>query len=135
MTVQLLNPEGLPQSDVYFQVGVATGSRTAYIAGQVARDGDGKPVAPGDLAGQVEQAYRNVATALAAVGGSFEDVAKMTVYVVDWTPDKFAAFGEGAYRAAAAIGADLVKPITLIGVAALGEPDLLVEVEAIAVLP
>jgi enamine deaminase RidA (YjgF/YER057c/UK114 family) len=38
-------------------------------------------------------------------------------------------------RAAVALGLDPLKPITLIGVAALGEPDLLVEVEAIAVLP
>jgi enamine deaminase RidA (YjgF/YER057c/UK114 family) len=37
-------------------------------------------------------------------------------------------------RAAAAVGVDPVRPITLIGVAALGEPDLLVEVEAVAVL-
>ncbi len=87
------------------------------------------------LAGQVEQAYRNVATALAGVGGSFADVAKLTVYVVDWTPDRMAGIGEGIARAAAAIGADLVKPVTLIGVAALAEPDLLVEVEAVAVLP
>lgn len=134
MTVQLLNPEGLPQPEVYRQVAVATGSRTVYIAGQVARDGDGNPVAPGDLAGQVEQAYRNIATALAAVGGSFDDVAKLTAYVVDWSPDRMAALGEGVYRVADALGADLAKPITLIGVAALAEPDLLVEVEAVAVL-
>jgi hypothetical protein len=54
--------------------------------------------------------------------------------VVDWSPDKLAALGEGAVRAAGRLGIDLVKPITLLGVAALGEPDLLVEVEAIAVL-
>lgn len=126
---------GLPQPEVYRQVAVATGSRTVYVAGQVARDGDGNPVAPGDLAGQVEQAYRNIATALAAVGGSFDDVAKLTAYVVDWSPDRMAAL-EGVYRVAEALGADLAKPITLIGVAALAEPDLLVEVEveAVAVL-
>jgi hypothetical protein len=37
-------------------------------------------------------------------------------------------------RAAARLGVDLVKPVTLVGVAALGEPDLLVEVDAVAVL-
>jgi len=133
--VQLFNPDGLPKPDVYRQVAVATGSRTVYVAGQVARDADGTPVAPGDLAGQVEQAYRNVATALAAVGGSFDDVVKLTVYVVDWTPERMAALGEGVFRVVEALGVDLAKPITLIGVAALAEPDLLVEVEAVAVLP
>ena len=46
-----------------------------------------------------------------------------------------AALGEGVGRAAARLGVDPVRPITLIGVAALGEPDLLVEVDATAVLP
>ena len=134
MTVEVLNPDGLTKPEVYRQVAIATGSRLVFIAGQVARDADGAPVGPGDLAAQVEQAFRNVSTAIAAVGGSFADVAKLTVYVVDWTPDKMAALGEGVGRAAASAGVDPLKPITLIGVAALGEPDLLVEVEATAVL-
>jgi hypothetical protein len=54
--------------------------------------------------------------------------------VVDWTGDKMAALGEGVGREAAALGIDPVKVITLVGVAALGEPDLLIEVEGIAVL-
>lgn len=135
MPVQVLNPPGLPQPEVYRQVGVAIGSRTIYVAGQVARDADGAPVAPGDLAGQTDKAFRNVATALAGVGGSFDDVAKLTVYVIDWSPEKMADIGEGVGRAAAVLGADPVKPVTLVGVAALAEPDLLIEVEAVAVLP
>jgi enamine deaminase RidA (YjgF/YER057c/UK114 family) len=134
VTVELLNPEGLPQPDVYRQVAVATGTRLVFIAGQVARDADGAPVGGGDLAAQVEQAFRNVTTAVAAVGGTFADIAKLTIYVVDWTPDKMAALGEGVGRVVSALGIDPVRPITLIGVAALAEPDLLVEVEGIAVL-
>lgn len=42
--------------------------------------------------------------------------------------------GEGVARAAAKLGVDPVKPITLLGIAALAEPDLMVEVEAIAML-
>jgi enamine deaminase RidA (YjgF/YER057c/UK114 family) len=135
MTIELLNPEGLPKPDMYRQVAVATGSTTVYLAGQVARTADGARVGEGDLAAQVEQAYLNVATALGAVGGSFDDVAKLTVYVVDWTQDKLAALGEGAVRAGQRLGVDILKPVTLIGVAALGEPDLLVEVDATAVMP
>ena len=134
MTIELLNPEGLPKPDVYRQMSIATGSRTVFLAGQVARDADGRPVGPGDLAAQVEQAYLNVATALAAVGGTFDDVAKLTVYAVDWSMDKLPQLGEGVARAAAKLGVDPVKPVTLIGVVALGEPDLLIEVEATAVL-
>ncbi|RBY90716.1 RidA family protein [Blastococcus sp. TF02A-26] len=133
MSIELINPAGLPVPDVYAQVAVARGSRTVYLAGQVARTADGEPVGAGDLAAQTEQAFLNVATALAGAGASFADVAKLTVYVVDWDPSKFAAFGEGAGRAAARLGIDPVKPVTLIGVSALGEPDLLVEIDAVAV--
>lgn len=134
MTVELLNPPGLPQPEFYRQVAVATGSRTVYLAGQVARTADGEPVGAGDLAAQVEQAYVNVGTAMKAVGGSFDDVAKITLYVVDWSADKLPQLGAGAARAAERLGVDPTKPVTLISVAALGEPDLLVEVDAVAVL-
>lgn len=134
MPVELIHPESLPRSEVYAQVSVATGNRTVYLAGQVARTATGEAVGVGDLAAQVERAYLNVAAALAAVGGSFADIAKVTVYVVDWTPDKMAALSAGFVRACEALGQHLVAPITLIGVAALGEPDLLVEVDATAVL-
>lgn len=134
MVIELLNPEGLPKPEPYRQVAVASGSRTVFLAGQVARTATGERVGEGDLAAQVEQAYMNVATALSAVGGSFNDVAKLTLYIVDWSGDKMAALGEGVGRAAARLRVDPVKPITLIPVVALGEPDLLVEVDAIAVL-
>ncbi len=134
MSVTLINPEGLPKPEVYRQMSIATGSRLVFLAGQVARDADGRPVGEGDLAAQVEQCYLNIATALAEVGGSFDDVAKLTVYVVDWKPELMPLLGEGVGRAAEKLGIDPVKPITLLGVAALGEPDLLVEVEATAML-
>ena len=134
MPVEVLNPEGLPKPDMYRQVAIATGTKLVFIAGQVARDVNGDPVGIGDLAAQTEQAFRNVATAVEAAGGSFADIAQLTVYVADWSPEKMAALGEGAGRAAAVADVDPLKPITLIGVAALGEPDLLIEIEAIAVV-
>ncbi|GAA4888712.1 RidA family protein [Streptomyces coeruleoprunus] len=134
MTVTLINPDGLPKPEVYRQLSIATGSKLVFLAGQVARDADGRPVGEGDLAAQVEQCYLNIGTALAEIGGSFDDVAKLTIYVVDWSPEKMPLLGEGVGRAAAELGIDPVKPITLLGVAALGEPDLLVEVEATAVI-
>jgi enamine deaminase RidA (YjgF/YER057c/UK114 family) len=135
MPIELLNPEGLPQPDVYRQVAVATGSRIVFLSGQVARTADGTPVGAGDFAAQVEQALRNVVTGVKGAGGTFADVAKLTIYVVDWKPEKMAALGEGIARASAALGIDPLKAVTLLGVASLGEPDLLVEIEAVAVLP
>ena len=62
MLAQTLNPPGLPAPDFYSQVAVATGTRTVYLAGQVARAADGSPVGAGDLEAQVEQAFLMVAT-------------------------------------------------------------------------
>ncbi|MFD7501365.1 RidA family protein [Streptomyces sp. NPDC059850] len=134
MAITLLNPSGLPSIDVYRQVSIASGSKLVFIAGQVAWDAEGVTVGEGDLAAQVEQCYVNVATALAGAGGSFDDVAKLTVYVVDWTPDKMPVLLEGISRATAKLGVTATPPASLLGVAALDVPDHLVEIEATAVL-
>ncbi|MGW9213690.1 RidA family protein [Embleya sp. NPDC055664] len=134
MAITLTDPAGLPEIDVYRQVSVGTGSKLVFLAGQVAWDADGVTVGEGDLAAQVEQCYRNVATALAGVGATFDDVAKLTVHVVDWTPDKMSRLLDGIARAAAALGVTPAAPATLLGVAALDIPAHLVEVEAIAIL-
>ncbi|MDF0372215.1 MULTISPECIES: RidA family protein [Streptomyces] len=134
MAITLTNPTGLPEIDVYRQVSVATGSKLVFVAGQVAWDADGVTIGEGDLAAQVEQCYVNVATALAGVGASFADVAKLNVHVVGWTPDKMPLLLEGISRASARLGTTPVPPATLLGVAALDVPEHLVEVEATAVL-
>ncbi|MGA5301202.1 RidA family protein [Nucisporomicrobium flavum] len=134
MTITLVNPDGLPTIDVYRQVSVATGSKLVFVAGQVAWDADGKTVGEGDLAAQVEQCYLNVGTALAGVGASFQDVAKLNVHVAGWTPDQMPALLDGIARAAARLGTTVTPPATLLGVAALDVPEHLVEVEATAVI-
>ncbi|MEV4459724.1 RidA family protein [Microbispora sp. NPDC049633] len=134
MALTLLNPAGLPEIDAYRQVSVATGSKLVFVAGQVAWDADGVTIGEGDLAAQVERCYLNVATALAGAGASFADVAKLTVYVVDWTPAKMPLLLDGIARAAAKLGSAPVPPATLVGVAALDVPEHLVEVEATAVV-
>ncbi|MEU5805923.1 RidA family protein [Streptomyces sp. NPDC047718] len=134
MAITLIDPSGLPQVDAYRQVSVASGSKLVSIAGQVAWDADGTTVGAGDLAAQVEQCYLNVGTALAAAGASFADLAKLTVYVVDWTPDKMPRLMDGIGRAAARLGVAPVPPATLLGVAALDVPEHLVEIEAMAVV-
>jgi enamine deaminase RidA (YjgF/YER057c/UK114 family) len=134
MAITLVNPPGLPTTDVYHQVSVATGSRTVFFAGQVAVDAAGEKVGVGDLAAQVERAYLNVGVALAEVGATFADVAKLTVYVVDWTLDKMPAFLDGVARATAQLGVTPAAPGSMIGVAVLFDPDFLVELEVTAVL-
>ncbi|GAA0463823.1 enamine deaminase RidA [Actinoplanes capillaceus] len=134
MAINLMNPSGLPKIDAYRQVSIATGSKLVFIAGQVAWDAKGTTVGEGDLAAQVEQCYLNIGTALSEAGACFGDVAKLTVYVVDWTPGKMTPLLEGISRASAKLGITPVPPATLLGVAALDVPGHLVEIEATAIL-
>ena len=134
MAITLVNPEALPKVDFFRQVAIGSGSKLVFMAGQVAWDADGTLVGEGDLAAQVEQCYLNVAAAVAEAGGTFDDVAKLTTYIVDWSLDKMPMLQEGRARALKKIGVTVFAPGTLIGVAALFTPDLLVEIEAIAVI-
>ena len=135
MPVTLINPDGIPKTDAlrYRQVAIATGTRQVHIAGQVAYDANGQLVAPGDLAGQVAQAYRNVAIALAAAGATFSDVVRLTIYVVDWKHELMPAFLAGIEQVSKELRI-VPAPASLIGVSVLFEPGVLVEIEATAVV-
>ncbi|WP_378735070.1 Rid family hydrolase [Nocardia brasiliensis] len=135
MAVQLLTPEGMFTPVPYHHVSISTGTRHVHVAGQIARDAEGNPVAPGDLAGQIAQALRNTARGLAGAGATFADVVRLRFFVTHWTPDKYHDFIAGIARVTAEL--DLpqpLPPLSAIGVDYLFEPDVLVEVEAYAVL-
>ncbi|MBA4026376.1 MAG: hypothetical protein C0482_28880 [Gordonia sp.] len=135
MPVSYSTPDGMTQPTPYHHLAVGTGSRHVHVSGQIARLADGSPVAPGDLAGQVAQALRNTATGLAGAGATFSDVLRLTFYVTHWSPDKIGEFMAGVERVADDIGLALpMPPAPLIGVDYLFEPDVLVEVEATAIL-
>jgi enamine deaminase RidA (YjgF/YER057c/UK114 family) len=134
MPINLVNPDGMPANELYHHVAIASGSKLVFIAGQVASGADGAVVGVDDLAAQVEQCYLKGARARPGAGATFANVAKLTVYLVDWTPEKMGQFVEGRERAMTALGIDHAPPLTGIGVAALAEPELLVEIEATAVL-
>lgn len=135
MTVKHFTPAGLPQPTPYHHVAVGTGTTQVHVSGQVARLADGTPVAPGDLAGQVAQALRNTALGLNGAGASFADVLRLTFYVTQWSPEKISDLMAGVEAVAEEIGLPLpMPPASLIGVDYLFEPDVLVEVEATALL-
>ncbi|GAA3397985.1 RidA family protein [Streptomyces roseoviridis] len=133
MAVEPIDPPGLPKPYGWRQLAVGTGSRVVFLSGQTPRTADGEPVGTGDLAAQTEQVYLNIATGLEAAGATFDDVLRLTMYVVDWSLDKWEAITAGAERAAAKLGADVIRPTTLVGVATLAEPDFLIEIEATAI--
>ncbi|MFV2143982.1 MULTISPECIES: RidA family protein [Isoptericola] len=135
MTVQHFTPEGMLQPTPYHHVAVGTGTTHVHVSGQVSRQADGTPVAPGDLAGQVARSLQNTGLGLTAAGASFADVLRLTFYVTGWTPEKIGDLMAGIEAVAEEIGLPLpMPPASLIGVDYLFEPDVLVEVEATALL-
>lgn len=135
MSVRRFTPECMMQPTPYQHVAVGRGTRHVHVAGQISRLADGTPVAAADLAGQVAQALRNTAVGLAGGGASFDDVLRLKFYVVHWTLDKAEAFMAGIERVAEEVGLPIpMPPTSVIGVDALFEPDVLVEIEATAVL-
>lgn len=130
MTLELINPEGLPTPQSYTHVIAATGSRLVFVAGQLSEDAQGDLVGSGDLAAQAQQAFANVGKALAAAGATPEQVAKITIYVVGHRPEYLPAISE----ARIAVFGDHRPTDVLVGVETLFEPGYLIEVEAIAVV-
>jgi enamine deaminase RidA (YjgF/YER057c/UK114 family) len=134
MSVEKLNIPTLPEPQGFTHIGIATGTRLVFLAGQVSQNSEGELVGPGDLAAQMEQALMNVAAGLEAAGASFDDVAKTTLYVVDWDASKIDQLITGFGRAAARIGGASVAPTTLVPVPRLFEEGYLVEVDVTAVI-
>jgi enamine deaminase RidA (YjgF/YER057c/UK114 family) len=135
MTVELSTPEGLFQPVPYHHVSVSTGTRYVHVAGQIARDEHANKIATGDLAGQIAQALRNTARGLAGAGASFSDVVRLRFFVTDWEPEKYIEFMAGIESVVEELGIPQpLPPLSAIGVDYLFEPDVLVEVEAEAVL-
>ena len=130
MTVERINPDGLPVPASYTHIAIASGTRLVFIAGQVAEDADDNLVGAGDFAAQARQAFANLRLCLDAAGATPKQVARITIYVVDHRPEYLADIS--AARAAALDGH---KPAdTILGVQTLAEPGRMIEVEAIAVL-
>lgn len=135
MTVQLLTPEGMFQPVPYHHVAIGTGTRHVHVAGQIARDAEANNVATGDLSGQVAHVLRNTARGLAGAGASFSDVVRLRFFVTQWSPEKADDFFAGIERVVDELGIPRpLPPLSLIGIDYLFEPDVLVEVEAYAVL-
>jgi enamine deaminase RidA (YjgF/YER057c/UK114 family) len=135
MPVEKLNIPTLPEPQGFMHVGIASGSRIVFLAGQVAQNSEGELVGAGDLAAQMEQAMLNVAAGLDAAGATFDDVAKVTMYVVDWDESRMEQLVTGFSRAAERIGNASVSPTTLVPVPRLFEQGYLVELDVTAVLP
>jgi reactive intermediate/imine deaminase len=127
--IQYLNPPALSAPTGYTHVVQVQGGRTIYIAGQVALDKSGNIVAKGDFAAQATQVFENLKSALAAGGATFDNLVKVTTFLVDMSQiqtlrsirDKY--YGKNAPAS------------TLVQITKLANENLMIEIEAIAVVP
>ena len=110
---------------------IATGSKILFLSGQTGQVADGSIAGP-DFKSQASQSMTNIKTALAANGAGLADVAKIVFYIVDWNMEKLGPLMESAIEV---FGEEFpVTATTLIGVAALFEPEHLIEIDVTAVL-
>jgi len=104
-------------------------SRVLFCAGQTSVDENGAPQHPGDMGAQVALALDNLEAVLREGGMGLANVVRLNIYTTD--VDAFFATYEGAAARMAAAG--VAPPGTLLGVARLAFPELMVELEATAV--
>jgi enamine deaminase RidA (YjgF/YER057c/UK114 family) len=124
-----INPPELTKPTGYTHVVQAIGGRTVYVSGQIAFDKDGKVTGGGDFRTQAIHVFENLKSALAAAGATYQHVVKVTTFVTDM---KFAP----VLREVRANYFGKNPPAgTLVQVAGLIVPELMIEVEAIAVVP
>lgn len=125
-----INPFGTKPPG-YTHVVVTGPGKTIYISGQVPMNGAGEIVGKGDLKAQVTQVYENLSVALKAAGATFDDVVKMNTYVVNYKPADVTVIREVRSKY---LSKENLPASTLVGVQALFHPDVMIEIEAIAVI-
>jgi len=129
--IRHINPAGVNTSPAYTQVVTAKPGTIIWISGQVAQDSKGGVVGKGDLKAQLNRAWENVRLTLAGSGATFQDVVKVTTYVVNYKPSMRNDIREARQRF---MGTDEPPAATLVGVQSLASDDWLVEIEVTAVI-
>jgi len=127
--VKRTNPPPLSKPTGYTHVVEVTGpAKTVYIAGQIAFDKEGKVIGAGDMKAQAEQVFKNLQAALDAAGAKFSDVVKMNTYITDMGKAPVVREVRARYFG------ETTPASTLVQVAALARPELMLEIEVIAVV-
>ncbi len=124
--IERSNPPGLSDPRSRYSHVVRVGN-LVFIAGQTGTDADGNVVGS-DMTAQAQRAYDNLKTAVESVGGKVSNIVKTTTYMMDRELTQYS----GPVRKA--LFGSTLPTSALVIVAGLGRPELLIEIEAIAVL-
>ncbi len=126
--VRHVNPTTLPTPTGYTHVVEASEGRTLYVSGQIAVDKSGAVVGKGDLRAQTQQVFENLKSALAASGATLDHVVKITVFMTDVSELQTFRDVRDSYFTREPPASSLVQ------VAGLVRPELMIEIEAVAVV-
>jgi enamine deaminase RidA (YjgF/YER057c/UK114 family) len=129
MSAQLVRSARLYPGAPYACAAKTNQPELIFTAGACPLDAQGEVIAPGDARAQMRQALGNLRTALEESGAGIGDVLKTTVYVASGDRADLVA----AWTEVADFFGEHDAPSTLLGVAVLGYPGQLVEIEAVAV--
>lgn len=131
MEKKIINPWEWQKELGFVQANSISGmQRVIFCAGQVSVDSEGRPLYPGDMEAQLNQALNNLETVLKKAGAELADVVRLNYYTTD-----IPAFRKIEPKLAGQLEEKGCKPVsTLLGVAALYHPDIVVEIEATAVV-
>lgn len=131
MITDRLDPTGLATIPGAVNLTIATGTRIIHISGQTGVDAEGKVVGTTHL-DQSKRALQNLQVAIEAAGATPADIAKLMIYVVDYDQ---AALEAIVIAAIEVFGENYpITASTLVGVATLWQPDILIEIDAVAVV-
>ena len=133
MSKNYINPNSLFQSlpHGFSQIVVATGKKMVFVSGQTAWDERKNIVGRDSVLEQARQAFRNLEKAMEAAGGTLKDIVALRIYVVDYQAESGTAVGTVLREV---FSSENPPASTWIGVAALADPEFLIEIEATAVL-
>jgi len=126
---RFINPETMHRPTGYSHVAEVTAGRPVYIAGQIALDVTGALVGPGDIRAQARQVFENLRSALEAVGAGFDQVVKLNYYLVDASQLPVVREVRDEY-----VNPQRLPASTAVEIRRLVREDLLIEVEAVAVI-
>lgn len=116
------------QARAYSQAVITAGGRTVWLAGQVGGVGGSGSSLAGDFDSQVREVFARLGQTLAEAGGALGDMVTMTVFITD------ARYGDRFTQLRKEIFGDNFPASALITVAGLARPEILVEVQGVAVI-
>jgi reactive intermediate/imine deaminase len=129
MAKRVLKPASVQAKGSYSPGWEVSNGRVIYVAGQVPWDSEGRTVAKGDVAGQTRQVFENIRAVLAEAGATLKDVVKITIFAAD------IRYRDKINQVRSEVFSPPYPASTQVAVAALVDPEWMVEIEAVAFVP